>query len=117
RAGREDQGEAGSPLTEQAVTRRPTRDAERAEKRAKAQKRAKAERPAKAPRAPVAPRAERTSDRKPSFLRELVVLVVSALLIAVGVKAFVAQAFFIPSGSMLPQLQVGDRIVVSKVSY
>ena len=28
-----------------------------------------------------------------------------------------AQAFFIPSGSMLPQLEVGDRIVVSKLSY
>ncbi len=45
------------------------------------------------------------------------VLVVTALIIAVGVKTFVAQAFYIPSGSMLPQLQVGDRIVVSKLSY
>ena len=44
-------------------------------------------------------------------------LVVSALVIAVGVKAIVAQAFFIPSGSMLPQLEVGDRIVVSKLAY
>jgi len=42
---------------------------------------------------------------------------VSALIIAVGVKTFVAQAFYIPSGSMLPQLEVGDRIVVSKLSY
>jgi signal peptidase I len=45
------------------------------------------------------------------------VLVGTALVIAVVVKAFVAQAFFIPSGSMLPQLEVGDRIVVSKLSY
>ncbi len=44
-------------------------------------------------------------------------LVVSALVIAVGIKAFVAQAFYIPSGSMLPQLQVNDRIVVSKLAY
>ena len=44
-------------------------------------------------------------------------LVVSALVIAVGVKTFVAQAFYIPSGSMLPQLEIGDRIVVSKLSY
>jgi signal peptidase I len=49
--------------------------------------------------------------------RELVVLVATALLIAVTVKTLVAQAFYIPSGSMLPQLQVGDRIVVSKVAY
>ena len=46
----------------------------------------------------------------------LVVLVV-ALLLAVGVRAEVAQMFYIPSGSMLPTLQIGDRIVVDKLSY
>ena len=50
-------------------------------------------------------------------VRELAVLVVTALVIAVVVKTFVAQAFYIPSGSMEPQLQVNDRVVVSKVSY
>ena len=50
-------------------------------------------------------------------VRELAVLVVTALVIAVVVKSFVAQAFFIPSGSMLPQLQIDDRVVVSKISY
>ena len=34
-----------------------------------------------------------------------------------GVRTYVAQMFFIPSGSMLPTLQVGDRIVVDKLSY
>jgi signal peptidase I len=62
-----------------------------------------------------------TSDGDRSTLlqvaRELVVLVVTALVIAVVVKSFVAQAFYIPSGSMLPQLQINDRVVVSKVSY
>ena len=52
-----------------------------------------------------------------AFLREIGVLVVTALVIAVVVKTFVAQAFYIPSGSMLPQLQINDRVVVSKVSY
>ena len=58
-------------------------------------------------------------ERSTAFLlvRELVVLVVTALVIAVVVKSFVAQAFFIPSGSMLPQLKVDDRVVVSKISY
>jgi signal peptidase I len=46
----------------------------------------------------------------------LVVLVV-ALLLAVGVRTYVAQMFYIPSGSMLPTLQIGDRIVVDKLSY
>lgn len=44
-------------------------------------------------------------------------MLVVALLLAVGVRAFVAQMFYIPSGSMLPTLQVGDRIVVDKLSY
>ena len=33
------------------------------------------------------------------------------------VKAFLAQAFFIPSESMEPQLATGDRVVVSRLSY
>lgn len=49
--------------------------------------------------------------------RELAVLVVMAVVIAVVVKTFVAQAFYIPSGSMLPQLRINDRVVVSKISY
>jgi signal peptidase I len=45
------------------------------------------------------------------------VLVATAILIAFVIKTFVAQAFFIPSGSMIPQLEVGDRVVVSKLAY
>ena len=52
-----------------------------------------------------------------SALRELAFLVGMAVVIAVVVKTFVAQAFFIPSGSMLPQLQIDDRVIVSKISY
>jgi signal peptidase I len=33
------------------------------------------------------------------------------------VRTYVAQMFYIPSGSMLPTLQIGDRIVVDKVGY
>lgn len=44
-------------------------------------------------------------------------LVATAVVIAFVVKTFVAQAFYIPSGSMLPQLEVGDRVVVSKLAY
>ena len=40
-----------------------------------------------------------------------------AAVIAVVVKAFVAQAFFIPSASMEPQLTAGDRVVVSRLAY
>lgn len=33
------------------------------------------------------------------------------------VKAFLAQAFYIPSASMEPQLTSGDRVVVSRLAY
>ncbi|HZQ27201.1 MAG TPA: signal peptidase I [Acidimicrobiales bacterium] len=50
-------------------------------------------------------------------LRELPILLLAAGLIAFLIKTFVAQAFYIPSGSMLPQLQINDRVVVSKLAY
>jgi signal peptidase I len=51
------------------------------------------------------------------LLGELPVLIVVAVAIAYCIKAFIAQAFFIPSGSMIPQLDIGDRVVVSKLAY
>jgi signal peptidase I len=50
-------------------------------------------------------------------LKELPILLVIAGIIAFVVRTFVAQAFYIPSGSMLPQLQILDRVVVSKLAY
>jgi len=44
-------------------------------------------------------------------------MVAVAVLVAIVVKTFVAQAFYIPSGSMIPQLHVNDRVVVSKLAY
>jgi len=45
------------------------------------------------------------------------VLLLVAAGIALVVKAFLAQAFFIPSASMDPQLVEGDRVVVSRLAY
>jgi signal peptidase I len=44
-------------------------------------------------------------------------LIVSAVVLAVVLRATVAEAFRIPSGSMEPQLDIGDRVVVSRLSY
>jgi signal peptidase I len=54
---------------------------------------------------------------KQPLWRELPVLLVMALAIALLVKAFVAQAFFIPSESMVPTLGIGDRVIAEKLSY
>jgi signal peptidase I len=50
-------------------------------------------------------------------LLETVVLVLIAVGLAVVVKTFFVQAFYIPSGSMEPGLKVNDRILVEKPSY
>lgn len=51
------------------------------------------------------------------FWLEFPLLVVAALLIAVVIKTFLFQAFWIPSSSMEDTLQVFDRVLVSKISY
>lgn len=50
-----------------------------------------------------------------SFLGEIPVLIVLAFALAILLKTFVVQAFFIPSGSMQPTLAPGDRVLVTKV--
>ena len=48
---------------------------------------------------------------------EWVAIVVGALAVALLVKTFLVQAFFIPSLSMYPTLDKGDRVLVNKLSY
>ena len=52
-----------------------------------------------------------------TFLRELPILVLVALLLAFLLRTFVLQVFYIPSSSMEPTLQVDDRMVVEKVTF
>jgi signal peptidase I len=56
-------------------------------------------------------------EERGAFLRELPILLVVALAVAIVLKTFVVQAFFIPSGSMEPTLDPGDRVLVQKVVY
>ena len=50
-----------------------------------------------------------------SSLLELVVIVAVALGLALGIQAFLIKPFRIPSGSMLPTLQIGERVLVNRV--
>lgn len=56
------------------------------------------------------------SGRMRGFL-EWGAVVVGALAVALIIKTFLMQAYFIPSRSMEPTLQVGDRVLVNKLSY
>ncbi len=51
------------------------------------------------------------------FWQEMTLLLVVALVLAIGIKALLMQAFYIPSGSMNDTLVFNDRILVQKVSY
>jgi signal peptidase I len=51
------------------------------------------------------------------FLTELPGLIIMAFVLALVIKTFLVQAFFIPSGSMEPTLMPNDRVLVLKVPY
>ena len=71
------------------------------------------------------PRAERRGEHAPKkhrnpvtqFLGELPGLIVMAFVLALLIKTFLVQAFYILSGSMEPTLVPGDRVLVLKVPY
>jgi signal peptidase I len=64
----------------------------------------------------------RPEKKRGSFIRELPVLLITAFGLALLIKTFLVQAFFIPSGSMEKTLHgcpgcSGDRVLVNKVVY
>jgi signal peptidase I len=52
-----------------------------------------------------------------STVREYVEAIIIALILALIIRTFIIQAFKIPSGSMLPTLQIGDHLLVNKFMY
>lgn len=75
------------------------------------------ERPAQAPAPPAT---ERSASKETSFgrwLLETALLVVLAFILAQGIKTFVVQPFVIPTGSMIPTIEEGDRVIAEKITY
>jgi signal peptidase I len=64
-------------------------------------------------------RGRRRGKRRPSmsWWVELPILLVFALVLALLIKSFVVQAFFIPSSSMENTLEIGDKVLVNKLVY
>jgi signal peptidase I len=63
------------------------------------------------------PRGARPAKTPGRHLLEWAAVFVVAIGVYAGVRTFLVQAFSIPSTSMLPTLEVGDRILVNKLSY
>ena len=66
------------------------------------------------PQEPVVP--ERPAPEK-SVIRQYAEAFIVAIVLALVIRTFVVQAFKIPSGSMIPTLQIGDHILVNKFLY
>src|ERR687891_2657995 len=65
---------------------------------------------------PATVEAQETAKSKSTF-REYAEAIGMALLLALFIRTFIVQAFKIPSGSMIPTLQIGDHILVNKLAY
>lgn len=49
------------------------------------------------------------------FIRDVVLILLAAIVISVGIKTFLIRSFYIPSGSMEDTLQIDDRIIVNEL--
>ncbi|NLW25167.1 MAG: signal peptidase I [Clostridia bacterium] len=58
------------------------------------------------------------SEKKSSLtMKELIESIVIAIVLAIIIRTFLFEPFWIPSRSMEPTLQISDRIIVTKFSY
>ncbi|MEL4898190.1 signal peptidase I [Crocosphaera sp. Alani8] len=57
------------------------------------------------------------SSKKENPWVELTQTVVTAVILAFGIRTFVAEARYIPSSSMEPTLEINDRLIIEKLSY
>jgi signal peptidase I len=51
------------------------------------------------------------------WLLETALLVLLAFAIAFGIRTFVVEPFIVPTGSMIPTIQIGNRVLAEKITY
>jgi len=73
--------------------------------------------PPATPNPPGPRRARKLRTPKGSFWKELPILLGAAVVVALLVRTFVLQTFYVPSGSMEHTLNVNDRVLVNKLVY
>ncbi|MEM6837065.1 MAG: signal peptidase I [Cyanobacteria bacterium P01_C01_bin.120] len=61
--------------------------------------------------------AQKPTDKKTNPVVEGLQTLGLSVVLALGIRTFVAEARYIPSGSMEPTLEINDRLVVEKISY
>ena len=59
----------------------------------------------------------RENKPKKSLVREYTEAIIIAIILALTIRTFIVQAFKIPSGSMIPTLEIGDHILVNKFLF
>lgn len=69
------------------------------------------------PSGEIRPETTEPEPRQRSFWAELPGLLLTALVIAVLIKTFLVQPFWIPSESMLDTIKVNDRVMVNKLAF
>jgi signal peptidase I len=50
-------------------------------------------------------------------LKEIVILVLTAFIISFSIRVSIAQSYIVPTGSMVPTINAGDRVMVNKLVY
>jgi signal peptidase I len=55
--------------------------------------------------------------KKENFWLESFKTISISAILALGIRTFIAEVRYIPSGSMLPTLQINDRLIIDKISY